>query len=97
MSLYVALASYTDQGMRYIKDSPRRLDSARMRLEEMGGAFKSFYMTMGDYDLVFVFEAPDDAVAARFLLELGGLGNVRTTTLKAFPEEAYRELIAHLG
>ena len=93
MSLYVALASYTDQGMRYIKDSPRRLDSARMRLEEMGGAFKSFYMTMGDCDMVAICEAPDDAVAARFALKLGMGGNVRTRTLKAFPEAAYREII----
>jgi len=53
-------------------------------------------MTMGDYDLVFVYEAPDDAVAARFTLVLGQLGTVRTRTLKAFPEAAYREIINSL-
>jgi uncharacterized protein with GYD domain len=52
---------------------------------------------MGDYDLVAVYEAPDDAVAARFTLMLGTLGNVRSTTLKAFPEAAYREIVASLG
>ena len=51
---------------------------------------------MGDYDLVAVYDAPDDAVAARFNLQLGMLGNVRTRTLKAFPEAAYREIIASL-
>ena len=59
----------------------------------MGGEFKTLYMTLGDYDLVFVYEAPDDAVAARFMLLLGQLGTVRTRTLKAFPEAAYREII----
>jgi len=54
----------------------------------MGGDFKAFFMTMGDYDLVAIYEAPDDAVAARFTLMLGMLGNVRSTTLKAFPEAA---------
>jgi uncharacterized protein with GYD domain len=62
----------------------------------MGGEFKSVFMTMGDYDLVAIYEAPDDAIAARFTLILGMLGNVRTQTLKAFPEAAYREIINSL-
>jgi uncharacterized protein with GYD domain len=63
----------------------------------MGGHFQSVYMTMGEYDLIIVYDAPDDAIAARFTLMLGRLGNVRTKTLKAFPEAAYREIIASLG
>ena len=54
-------------------------------------------MTLGAYDLVLIYEAPDDAVSARFQLLLGAQGNVRTTTMKAFPEAAYREVIASLG
>ena len=46
---------------------------------------------------MFVYEASDDAVAARFSLGVGMLGNVRATTMKAFPEAAYREIIASLG
>ncbi|HZB90713.1 MAG TPA: GYD domain-containing protein [Stellaceae bacterium] len=96
MTTYVMLIKWTEQGMRQVKDSPKRLDSAKTALKEMGGEFKSFFMTMGDYDLIGVYEAPDDAVAARFTLILGMLGNVRTTTLKAFPEAAYREIINSL-
>jgi len=54
-------------------------------------------MTMGEYDFVLVYEAPDDAVAARFALLLGQQGSVRTKTLKAFPEPAYRAIIESLG
>ena len=97
MATYVMLAHWTEQGMRQVKDSPKRVDAAKRMLKEMGGEFKAFYMTMGDYDLVAVYEAPDDAVAARFTLMLGQLGNVRSTTLKAFPEAAYREIVASLG
>ena len=91
------LANWTDQGARAVKDSPRRLDAAKKALKDMGGEFRSFFLTMGDYDLVAVYEAPDDAVAARFNLQIGMLGNIRTRTLKAFPEAAYREIIASLG
>ncbi len=89
MPTYVMLANWTDQGMRAIGDSPKRVDTAKKTLEEMGGQFRSVYMTMGMYDLIMIYDAPDDAVAARFTLMLGKLGNVRTTSLKAFPEEAY--------
>jgi uncharacterized protein with GYD domain len=94
---YIMLANWTDQGAQKVRDSPRRLDLAKQALIEMGGEFRSLYMTMGDYDLIAVYEAPDDAVAARFTLMLGALGAVRTKSLKAFPEAAYRQIIASLG
>ena len=83
MTTYVMLTKWTEKGMVNVKESPKRLDAAKKALRDMGGEFKSVYMTMGDYDLVAVYEAPDDAIAARFTLILGMLGNVRTTTLKA--------------
>ena len=97
MPSYVMLANWTDQGARQVKESPRRVDAAKKMLQEMGGEFRSLYMTMGDYDLILIYEAPDDAVAARFTLLLGQMGAVRTTTLKAFPEAAYREIINSLA
>jgi uncharacterized protein with GYD domain len=97
MTTYIALVNWTDQGVRQVKESPRRLDAARKLLNDMGGDFMTIFLTMGDYDLVITYEAPDDAIAARFILQLGMLGNVRTQTLKAFPESAYREIIASLG
>jgi uncharacterized protein with GYD domain len=96
MPTYVMLANWTDQGARQVKESPKRVETAKKALIEMGGEFKSLYMTMGDYDLIVVYEAPDDAVAARFTLLLGEMGAVRTRTLKAFPEAAYREIIHSL-
>jgi uncharacterized protein with GYD domain len=93
MPTYVMLANWTDQGVRTIEENPKRVDAARKSLEEMGGHFLSVYMTMGLYDMVITYDAPDDAVAARFTLLLGKLGNVRTSSLKAFPEQAYRQIV----
>ncbi|HEX6440637.1 MAG TPA: GYD domain-containing protein [Stellaceae bacterium] len=97
MPSYIMLANWTDQGARQVKESPKRLDAAKRALVDMGGEFRSLYMTMGEYDLIVVYDAPDDAVAARFTLLLAQLGSVRTKTLKAFPEAAYREIIHSLG
>ena len=96
MPTYVMLANWTDQGVGSIEDGPRRVDVARKSLEDMGGKFLSVYMTMGFHDMVITYDAPDDAVAARFTLLLGKQGNVRTQSLKAFPEEAYRQIVNSL-
>ena len=93
MSTYILLMNWTDHGAQQVKDSPRRLDAAKKALKDEGGEFKQVFLTMGGYDLIAVYEAPDDAVAARFTMQLGMLGNVRTQTLKAFPEAAYRAII----
>ncbi len=95
MTTYIALFSLTDAGIKAAKDSPpRRRQEASDR---HGGEMKQFYMVMGDFDFVGICEAPDDAVMARYVLQLGGLGFVRTKTLKAFPETAYPEIIRSLG
>ena len=96
MTTYIMLAHWTDLGVRNAKESPDRLDRTRQLLKDMGGDFKQFFLTMGEYDMVAIYEAPDDAVSARFTVQLGMLGFVRTQTLKAFPEPAYREIMRSL-
>ena len=97
MTTYVLLLNWTEQGARTLRDSPKRLDTVKKDLADMGGTFRDFFLTMGEFDMVAICEAPDDAVMARFALRLGSIGNVRTRTLKAFPESAYREIIVSLG
>ena len=96
MTTYIILGSWTEQGIHHVKDSPKRLDKAKSDLKAMDGEFKAFYMIMGEHDFIAMIEAPDDAIAARFALMMGSSGAVRTRTLKAFPEEAFREIIKSL-
>lgn len=96
MPTYISLINFTDQGIRNIKDSPKRLEAAKKLVKDLGGELKAFYLTMGAYDIVTVAEAPNDEAAAKFALTIGAAGNVRTTTLKAFTEAEYRKVIAGL-
>ena len=97
MPTYLIFINWTDQGIRNIKDSPKRLDAAKKAIKEMGGDVKAFYMTQGQYDAVLIVEMPDDEKLAGFILKIGSLGNVRTTTLKAYPEAEYRKIIGGLA
>jgi uncharacterized protein with GYD domain len=91
------LSTWTDQGMRHVKESPDRLDAARELCRQHGAEIVALYITMGAYDLVFIVDAPNDDTLARIALSLGKGGNIRTTTLKAFDEAQYREIIGSLG
>lgn len=95
MSTYVVLINFTEQGIRTISDWPGRVDNARQAIEKAGGSLQVF-LTMGEYDVVSIVELPNDEVAASVLLSLGRLGNLRSTTLKAFPEEEARKIIQGL-
>ncbi|HET9784226.1 MAG TPA: GYD domain-containing protein [Terriglobales bacterium] len=94
MAKYILLVNWTDQGVRNVKDSPKRLDAARKLAETAGARMGDFYMTMGGYDMVAHLEAPDDVTVAKFVLSLAAGGNVRTQTLKAFSEDEYRKILA---
>jgi uncharacterized protein with GYD domain len=93
MPKYISLMTYTDQGLQTIKKSNSSIDSTQQMAEELGGKIDQIYLTMGNYDIVAIADFPDDATAATFVLRLGGLGNVKATTLKAFQEDAFRMIV----
>lgn len=93
MPFYVTLYKLTDQGVKNIKEAPQRIEEGIKAWEAMGGKLIGFYLTMGEYDYVSVGEAPNDEVAAAFNLSLGSLGNVKTTTLKAFTTQEFAEIV----
>jgi uncharacterized protein with GYD domain len=84
MSSYVYLIQFTDQGIRNIKDTVKRGDAAIAEAQKMGMKIVEEYWTMGAYDAVVVFEAPDDETMSAFVLKVGSLGNVKGQTLRAF-------------
>jgi len=96
MPLYITLMKLTEQGVKAIKDAPKRIESGIKYLEKLGGKLIAFYVTLGEYDYIGIAEAPNDEVVMRFLLGLGMAGNVRTTTLKAYSKEQMAEIIKKL-
>jgi uncharacterized protein with GYD domain len=96
MPTYVSLLNFTDQGIRTVKETIQRGDSAAELAQQHGGTLQ-LYWTVGPYDLVAIIEAPDDESATAFLLEAGSLGNIRTTTLRAYDREEMSSILGRLG
>ena len=87
MASYVLLGSFTDQGIRGIKDGAKRAKAAAEKAAKFGVKLKDIYTTLGQYDLVVLAEAPDDAAVSALSLSIAAEGNVRFQTLRAFTNE----------
>jgi uncharacterized protein with GYD domain len=96
MPSYVVLLNWTDEGIRTVKETIQRADSAAELAQQQGGSLQ-VYWTVGPYDLVAILEAPDDESATAFLLEAASRGNIRSTTLRAYDREQMSGILQRLG
>ncbi|TMH29595.1 MAG: GYD domain-containing protein [Betaproteobacteria bacterium] len=97
MGTYIVLSNFTDQGIRNVKDTGKRSDAVRELAKKFGVTVKDFYWTLGSYDVVAIFEAPDDASMTAFGLAIGTQGNVRTQTLRAYSRQDLNTILTKLG
>ena len=96
MAMYVSLFQFTDQGIRNIKDTMKRSEAAVAEAEKMGMKITEEFRTMGAYDGVVLFDAPDAETMSAFMLKIGSLGNVKTQTMRAFRKEEMEGILAKI-
>ena len=85
MPLYLGRFSYTTDAMKALLDQPQdRSAAAREVAESLGGKLLGFWYAFGEFDGVFLMEAPDNASAAALAMAVGAggaLSEVETTVL----------------
>ncbi len=97
MATFISLTSFTDQGMRNVQDTVKRADAVKAAAAKFGVTVKDMYWTIGNHDMVVIFEAPDDAAFTAFGLSIGKAGNVRTQTLRAFNRDEMNAILAKVA
>lgn len=94
MPTYITLWDFTQQGVETVEESPDRVEADREVFEEVGAELKDYFLTLGQYDVVYVVDAPDDEAYTQAVLSIAEEGTATSETLKAFPAEEYREVLA---
>jgi uncharacterized protein with GYD domain len=97
MPTYVTLANFTDQGVRNAKDTLKRAEAFKEMAKKHGVTVKDIYWTQGQYDIVSITEASDELAATALALTIGGLGNIRTQTLRAFSADDMKTIIGKIA
>jgi uncharacterized protein with GYD domain len=96
MPTYIVLGTFTDQGIRNVKDTPKRASAVKEAAKKFGASVKNLYWTLGAYDVALVVDAPDDQSIAALLFSIGSLGNVRTQSLKAFEADEVEGILKRM-
>ncbi|KRQ92432.1 GYD domain-containing protein [Bradyrhizobium valentinum] len=96
MVTYVVLGSFTDQGIRTARESPKRAEAFKRMAETFGVTVKELFWTQGRYDVVTVLDAPDELSMMTLSLSLGAMGNVRTESLRAFSAADMTEVVGKM-
>lgn len=94
MANYISLLQWTEQGVKDYASSAERVGQAKQAIEKLGGKLGHIYWTLGQYDVVAILEFPNDETATAFALKLSALGNVRSTTMRAFDEGEFNAIVA---
>jgi uncharacterized protein with GYD domain len=97
MATFVVLGCFTDQGIRNAKETTKRADAFKEMARKVGVTVKDVYWTLGQFDIVAICEAPDDQTAQGLALSIGGMGNVRTQTLRAFSQAEMGGILAKMA
>ena len=94
MATYIMLGTFTDKGIKAVRDTIKRADAVVKAGKKAGVTIKDKFWTLGAYDVVLVFEAPDDATMTAFMLSAAEEGFVKSQTLRAFGEPEMKKILA---
>jgi uncharacterized protein with GYD domain len=93
MKRFITLLKFTSQGTSTIKESPERAKAFTEMATAAGCKVNALYWTMGGYDGILSFDAPDEAMATALMVKLSSAGNVTTQTLQAFPHDEIDQIL----
>src|SRR5260370_41594855 len=97
MATYILLASFTDQGIRKVQDSPKRADVFKDMAKKCGATVKDLFWTLGGYDTVGAVEAPDDISITGLGWAMAPFGNVGHQTWQRFTQGDRSRFLAKMG
>ncbi len=96
MATFITTIIFTEQGMKEVGDTTKRAAAMKAAAKKMGVKVTDIFWTLGDHDGVLIHEAPDDETATAFLLHLGALGSVQTSTVRAFTAAEMDKVLSRL-
>jgi uncharacterized protein with GYD domain len=84
MPTFIATIQFTEQGVKAARETTSRAVAFKAAARKMGVKVSGMYWTLGAFDGLVIFDAPDEETATAVMLHVGSMGNVRTCTARAF-------------
>ena len=97
MATYITTIKFTEKGIQDIQGSPKRAAAFKTAAKKMGVKVSDIYWTLGSFDGVLIFDAPNEESATAAMLYLASQDNVSTTTARAFDSSEMEKVIGLLA
>jgi uncharacterized protein with GYD domain len=97
VATFITTIKFTQQGFAKIQDTFKRAEAFKAAAKSLGCTVASIYWSLGAFDGLLIFEAPDDETASALLLQLAGQGNVQTRTARAFTAGDMEKILKMAG
>lgn len=94
MATFITNIKFTQQGIKDIDHSTKRAAIFKNEAKKLGAKVKEIYWTLGDHDGLLILEAPDEATATAVILHLGAMGNVHTSTCRAYTAAEMEKIVS---
>lgn len=94
MATFLSTIKFTEQGMKGIQDTCKRANAVKALAKKMGAKVTEIYWTLGPFDGLIVFDAPDEETVTALTLQICSLGNVQTQTTRAFKAAEMEGILA---
>jgi len=97
MATFIATITFTEQGIKKVRDTCKRAEAVRALAKKMGIKVEEIYWTLGPTDGVIIFDAPDEETATALMLQVAALGNVQTQTARAYNTAEMEKVLKKMG
>ena len=97
MATYITLVKFTSEGLKSIGDFGKEWEEGAKKTAQMGIKTIGAYGLLGPYDMMFIYEAPDEKAAASVPLYFSSRKRgAQTETWTAIPMEEFAKLTERL-
>jgi uncharacterized protein with GYD domain len=97
MATFISTIRFTDKGIAAIRETTKRAAALKSAAKKLGAKVSEVYWTLGSFDGVVVFDAPDDETATALMLQISSQGNVHTTTSRAFDAASMEKILGKMS
>ena len=94
MPTYATLARFTAQEVTSMTNTRKALEEGAKMAAEIGIKLIGAYATLGPYDVMLIYEAPDEKVAAGMAMGFGAKWGGRPETWTLIPVEELPKITA---
>ena len=96
MATYIMLGNFTDQGIRNVRETTKRVEEFKEMAKKAGVTVKDIFWCHGQFDTIAILDAPNTETASALALSVASFGNITTQLRRALTEDDMKGILSKM-